>query len=185
MSLLAGEGRIPGTMAKVGAIKEAPAPKDEQQLRSFLGLLNYYGKFLPNLSTKLAPLHSLLEKGKGWQWTKVHRNAFDSAKELLTSSKVLTLDSKKEVILACDASPYGVGAVLAISLQMAVNTLWLLCHERWPQRRRTILSWISIIFGVEKFHNILFGRQLTIFTDHKPLKHLFGEDKPIPPMASA
>eukprot|EP00731_Ephydatia_muelleri_P035630 Em0143g4a len=65
VSLSAGEGRIPGTMAKVGAIKEAPAPKDEQQLRSFLGLLNYYGKFLPNLSTKLAPLHSLLEKGKG------------------------------------------------------------------------------------------------------------------------
>ena len=54
------------TMAKVRAIKEAPAPKDEQMFRSFLGLLNYYGKFLPNLSTKLAPLHSLLEKGKGW-----------------------------------------------------------------------------------------------------------------------
>ena len=52
------------TVAKVRAIKEAPAPKDEQQLRPFLGLLNYYGKFLPNLSTKLAPLHSLLEKGK-------------------------------------------------------------------------------------------------------------------------
>ena len=44
---------------------------------------------------------------------------------------------------------------------------------------------LAIIFGVEKFHNFLFGRQFTIFTDHKPLKHLFCEDKPIPPMASA
>ncbi|KAL5516215.1 hypothetical protein EMCRGX_G001496 [Ephydatia muelleri] len=44
---------------------------------------------------------------------------------------------------------------------------------------------LAIIFGVEKFHNFLFGRQFTIFTDHKPVKHLFGEDKPIPPMASA
>ena len=44
---------------------------------------------------------------------------------------------------------------------------------------------LAIIFGVEKFHNFLFGRQFTIVTDHKPLKHLFGEDKPIPPLASA
>ena len=51
------------TMAKARAINEAAAPKDEQQLRSFLGLLNYYGKFLPNLSTKLAPLHS--HEGRG------------------------------------------------------------------------------------------------------------------------
>ena len=96
------------------AIKEASAPKDKQQLRSFLGLLNCYGKFHHNLSTKLASLLFLLEKGNGWQRTKTHQNAFDSTKDLLTSSKVLThFNSKKEVILACDASPYGVGAVLA------------------------------------------------------------------------
>ncbi|KAL5491764.1 hypothetical protein EMCRGX_G017118 [Ephydatia muelleri] len=150
-------------MTKVGAIKEAPAPKDEQQLRSFLGLLNYYGKFLPNLSTKLAPLHSLLEKGKGWQWTKVHRNAFDSAKELLTSSKVLTLDSKKEVILA-----YGSEHPVAFVSRTLAPT-----EKNYSQLDK---EGLAIIFGVEKFHNILFGRQLTIFTDHKPLKHLFGKD---------
>ena len=44
---------------------------------------------------------------------------------------------------------------------------------------------LAIIFGVERFHKFLFGRQFTIFTDYKPLKHLFGEDKPIPPMVSA
>ena len=177
-------------MTKVRAIKEAPAPKDEQQLQSFLGLLNYYGKFLPNLSTKLAPLHSLLEKGKGWQWTKAHQNAFDSAKELLTSSKVLThFDSKKEVILACDASPYGVGAVLAHKfpdssehpVAFASRTL-APAEKNYSQLDK---EGLAIIFGVEKFHNSLFGREFTIFTDHKPLKHLFGEDKPIPPMASA
>ena len=57
------EGIFP-TSAKVTAIKNAPVPTDVQQLRSFLGLVNYYGKFLPNLSSKLAPLHSLLENGK-------------------------------------------------------------------------------------------------------------------------
>ena len=179
------------TMAKVRAIKESPAPKDEQQLQSFLGLLNYYGKFLSNLSTKLASLHSLLEKGKGWQWTKVHQNAFDSANKLLTSSKVtLThFNSKKEVILACDASPYGVGAVLAHKFPDGSEHLVAFASRTLAPAEKNYSrldkEGLAIIFGVEKFHNFLFERQFTIFTDHKPLKHLFGEDKPIPPMALA
>ena len=172
------------------AIKVASAPKDKQQLRSFLGLLNYYGKFHPNLSTKLASLLSLLEKGNGWQRTKAYQNAFDSTKDLLTSSKVLThFNSKKEVILACDASPYGVGAVLAHKfpdgsehrVAFASRTL-VPAEKNYSQLDK---EGLAIIFGVEKFHNFLFGQQFTIFTDHKPLKHLFGEDKPISPMASA
>ena len=124
MQVYEGRSGIPGTpylkegiyttSAKVTAIKNAPGPTDVQQLRSFLGAVNYYGKFLPNLSSKLAPLHSLLENGKPWQWLDIHQNAFDCANLQLISSQVLThFDSKKEVILSCDTSPYGVGAVLA------------------------------------------------------------------------
>ena len=57
---------------KVRAILEAPTPKDTTQLRSLLGLVNYYAKFLPNLSTVLSPLHGLLNKGTKWHWTKEH-----------------------------------------------------------------------------------------------------------------
>eukprot|EP00731_Ephydatia_muelleri_P021997 Em0014g588a len=120
---------------KVRAIKEAPAPKDEQQLQSFLGLLNYWDPSY-NLSTKLALLHSLLEKGKDGS---EHPVAFASRTLAPAEKNYSQLDKEG----------------------------------------------LAIIFGVEKFHNFLFGRQFTIFTDHKPLKHLFGEDKPIPPMASA
>ena len=54
---------------KVRAIVEAPAPCDVSQLRSFLGMLNYYGRFIPDLATVLKPLNELLNKGKQWQWT--------------------------------------------------------------------------------------------------------------------
>ena len=69
------EGVFP-TEENVRAVQDAPAPQSVQQLRSFLGSINYYGKFLPTLSTRLAPLHDLLTKGKKWSWTKMHQDAF-------------------------------------------------------------------------------------------------------------
>ncbi len=63
--------------AKVRAITEAPAPKDVPQLRSFLGRVNYYGNFLANLATTLAPLHKQLKKGEPWRWGEEHDKAFE------------------------------------------------------------------------------------------------------------
>ena len=77
-------------------------------------MLNYYGKFLPNLSTHLAPLYGLLQKNSRWMWGPVQKKAFQNAKSMLTSSKVLThYDTTKPLIPSCDASPYGVGAVMS------------------------------------------------------------------------
>ena len=57
------------TEAKVRAIKEAHTPKNVSELKAYLGILMYYSKFLPNLSTLLAPLYFLLQKNKAWSWT--------------------------------------------------------------------------------------------------------------------
>lgn len=57
------------TQQKVKAIQDAPTPTNITELRAFLGMLNYYAKFLPNLSTELFPLYSLLHKGTQWVWT--------------------------------------------------------------------------------------------------------------------
>ena len=102
------------TAQKLKAIVEAPAPHNVSQLKSFLGMINYYSKFLPNLSTQLAPLYSLLQKKNTWKWGKDQQQAFEEAKQLLISSRVLAhYDHQKDLLLACDASPYGVGAVLS------------------------------------------------------------------------
>ena len=76
--------------SKVAAINKAPAPTNVQELRSFLGLLNYYGKFMPNLATVLHPLNALLQTDREWTRSKECDKAFKCAKEQLTSGTVLT-----------------------------------------------------------------------------------------------
>ena len=99
---------------KVNDIVNAPSPENVTELRSFLGLINYYGKFLKNLSTVLHPLNQLLQKKQKWNWTKKCESAFKQAKNMIISSDVLVhYDVTLPVRLACDASPYGVGSVLS------------------------------------------------------------------------
>ena len=64
---ISGDGVRP-TQEKLQAIVDAPAPKDVSQLKSFLGLVNYYSKFLPHLANTLAPLYALLKKHQQWCW---------------------------------------------------------------------------------------------------------------------
>ena len=104
------------TSEKVEAIKLAPRPKDQSQLKSFLGLLHYYGKFLPNLAALLHPLNRLLQKGSKWNWSSDCERAFQQAKEKLTSAPVLAhYDPKLPLRLAGDASAYGISLVPRLS----------------------------------------------------------------------
>ena len=99
---------------KVEAVVKAPTPRNLKELKSFLGLLSYYSKFLPNLSSVLAPLYGLLCKDARWKWSVEEEKAFQCSKELLTSSSLLVhFDPTLPLILACDASEVGIGAVLA------------------------------------------------------------------------
>ncbi len=102
------------TPSKVKAIIEAPIPKDLTELRAFLGLLNYYSKFIKNSSHKLHPLNNLLKKKQKWEWTAACSKAFREAKEELASPKLLLhYDPDLPIRLATDASSYGLGAVLS------------------------------------------------------------------------
>ena len=75
------------TNDKVDAISRAPTPKNCLELKAYLGLLNYYNKFMPNLVTELAPLYELLHKGTLWQWGEQEDRAFKVSKQLLLSSQ--------------------------------------------------------------------------------------------------
>ena len=99
---------------KVKAILDAPTPRNIQELRSFLGLLNYYAKFMSGLASILHPLHSLLQAGQPWKWSGDCKRAFEEAKGKLTSAPVLAhYDPQLPVHMAGDASAYGVGAVIS------------------------------------------------------------------------
>ena len=100
--------------SKLQAIQQAPSPTNVTELRAFLGLLNYYGKFIPNLSTMIHPLNALLRQGVRWKWTQECAEAFREAKQSLSSDSVLAhYDPQLPVRLAGDASCYGIGAVLS------------------------------------------------------------------------
>ncbi len=150
----------------------APKPKDQAQLRSFLGLIHYYGKFIPNLATTLQPLNSLLQAGKTWKWTAECERAFQQAKDSLVSAPVLAhYDPKLPVRLAGDASSYGMGAVIAhvypdgTECPIAYTSRTFTGSERnYAQLEKEAYS---LVYGVKKFHQYLYGRTFTLCTDHK------------------
>ena len=92
------------TKEKVRAIQEAPQPQNVAELRSFLGITDYYGKFLPNLSSRLAPLYQLLKRGTRWQWSKPNINAF-AANALQDNTLLVHYDCNHQLVLASDALP--------------------------------------------------------------------------------
>ena len=111
------EGLHP-TEEKVRAIHHAPRPQGVSELRAYLGMLTYYSKFLPDRATVLAPLHALLQNGTAWEWSETQDKAFQESKMLLTSSRVLVhYNSKLPLVVACDTSPFGLGAVLSHRLE--------------------------------------------------------------------
>lgn len=100
---------------KLKAVEDAPRPSTKKEVRSFLGLLGYYRKFVPNFATVAAPLSDLTKKGvpNKFEWTLMCENAFRTLKSRLLSSPILRLpDLSKSFILRTDASNHGVGAVL-------------------------------------------------------------------------
>ena len=175
---------------KVQAIKGAPTPQSVQQLKAYLGLLSYYSKFLPNLSSTLHPFYKLLQKDFPWKWGAEQKKAFSASKELLTSEAFLVhFDSTKKLTLACDASAYGVGAVLAHKMpDGSERPIGYASHTLNKSERnysQLEKEGLSCIFGIKKFHNYLFGHQFELVTDHKPLLGLLKEDRPTSPQASA
>ena len=177
------------TKDKVRAIRDAPVPSDITQLRAFVGLINYYGKFIPQAAARMAPLYKLLEKDHKWIWTEECDSAFQTCKEMLTSDAVLVhYDSTRPIKLACDASSYGLGAVLSHvfddgehPVAFASRTLTK-AEKNYSQIEKEALA---LIFGVKKFHKYLFGRCFTLLTDHKPLLSILNAKAAIPSIAAA
>ncbi len=175
---------------KVDAIVNAPQPTNTQELRSFLGLINYYGKFICNLASLLHPLNQLLQANRRWEWTETCSRAFQDAKDQLVSADVLThYNPELPLRMAADASAYGIGAVISHLLpdgsekpiSFASRTLTP-SEKNYSQLEKEALS---LIFGVKKFHQYLYGRKFTLITDHKPLTAIFGAKKGIPTLAAA
>lgn len=176
--------------AKLEAISSAPQPKNVSELKSFLGMLNYYGKFIPNLSTLLHPLHGLLRKEVSWEWNSACEEAFKEAKRILLSERVLAhYQEGLPLVLSVDSSAYGLGALLAHRYTDGserpvsyVSRTLTATEQNYSQLDKEALA---MFFGVTKHHHYLFGRRFTLRTDHQPLTHIFGVKGGIPQTAAS
>ena len=175
------------TENKLQAIKDAPRPVDIKQLRSFLGLLNFYRRFIPKASTILEPLNRLLKADEPWVWNVAQENSFREAKETLLKSEALVhFDPRKPIVVAADSS-YGIGAVLYHKVDNQERPVCFVsrtlnsAERNYGQVEREALA---MVYAMRQFHNYLWGQHFTMVTDHKPLLGLFSMSKPIPPLAS-
>ena len=187
--VLSNEG-VETSRKKVDAILKVPEPKNVADLRSFLGLVTYYGKFIPSLSSVAFPLNRLLCKDRRWSWGKAEKDAWSQLKKLLASNTVLChYSSKLPLRLACDASSFGLGAVLShvfpngSERPVAYASRSLSPAEaNYSQLDKEALA---IIFGVQRFHQFIYGRRFELYTDHKPLLAILGPHVDIPTLAAA
>ena len=175
---------------KMDAVMQAKSPTNVTELKSYLGLLNYYGKFLLNLATTVHLLHDLLQKDRPWKWTEGCESAFVNSKKQLQDSPLLDhYDLKKSLRLACDASPYGVVAVISHVMKngeekpIAPASRTLTASERnYSEIEEEALS---IVFGVKKFHSYLYRRRFTLLIVQQLLVTILGPKTGVPPLAAA
>ena len=162
---------------KVSAILNMQKPQNKNDVQRFMGMINYMGKFIPDLSTKSAPLRSLLDQKNQWMWLEAQEKAWQELKVILTTAPVLRFyDPKKPIKLSADASKNGLGAVL---LQQYDNE-WApvayasramtAAETRYAQIEKELLA---ITYACERFHQYIYGQQIEVETDHKPLIPLF------------
>nr|XP_046484382.1 uncharacterized protein K02A2.6-like [Neodiprion pinetum] len=174
---------------KVDAINNASIPADITQLRSFLGAVNYFAKFIPNYAQELKPLYSCLKK-ENFVWSQECTNAFDQIKQDLVQSKLLVhFNAQLPIFLICDASKYAVGAMIGhvrpdnqerpIAFASKTLTKAQMNYHHLDKEAR------AIIFGITKFYEYLFGHEFILRTNSKPLVRIFGPLAAIPIMATA
>lgn len=160
------------------------------QLRAFLGMVQYYSKFLPDLATHLAPLHRLLQKEVKWSWGAEEETSFRVVKGMLLQDKVLIhYDPDLRLVIATDSSSCGLGAVLSHCTvegeerPIAYPSLSLSEPEKkYSQIEKEALS---LVWGVRNFQMYLEVHHFTLVTDQQPLKYIMDPGKAVPVTSAA
>lgn len=163
---------------KVAAINDYPLPQSVKSLRRFLGMANYYCRFLPGSSAMLQPLTDLLKGNpKKLEITPEAEIAFQSVKQSLSTAVCLHhLNPEATLVLKTDASQNAVGAVLQQVLHDDVQPLEFFSRKLQPAQTRYSTfgrELLAMYLAVKHFRHLLEGRQFVILTDHKPLTFAF------------
>ena len=132
----------------------------------------------------------MLKQSVQWQWTVEQQKAFDKAKTLLASSQVLVhFDPTLEIHLACNASDYGIGAVLSHlmpdGLEQPIGFVSRTLTDAEKNYSQLEKEGLACVYGIKHFHSYLYGHKFILQTDHQPLTTLFSETKNVPSQVSS
>lgn len=138
-------------------------------MRRLLGLISSVSKFIPNATALTSPLRALLKKDIIFLWTSSHKEAFNNIKRILLSKLVLRMfDSTKPITIEADSLKDNFGICLLQDghpVSFASRSLTE-AEQKWAQIEKELMA---ICFGFQKFHDLVYGRRVTVKTDHKSL----------------
>jgi hypothetical protein len=161
--------------SKVQEVMDWKPPKSMHQIRSFLGLVGYHRRFIPDFSRIVKPMTELLQKGVKFVWSEAYEKAFHTLRQHLTSAPLLVQpDNSKPFEVFCDASGTGLGCVLMQEGRVIAYASWALRpHEvNYPTHD---LELAAVVHALKIWRHYLMGNRCNIFTDHKSLKYIITQ----------
>jgi len=169
---------------KVKGVLEWPMPKSVKDIQKFLGLANYYCRFIEGFATVVRPLHDLVKKDKKWDWMEKEERAFKELKKRFTKEPVLAApDIDKKMRMEVDASDYAMGGVLSMECEDGLWRLVAFLSKSLNETERNYeihdKEMLAIVRGLEVWRHLLEGAQykFEIWTDHKNLEYFMKVQK--------
>ena len=173
--------------SKVSAVQDFPVPTSVKSLQEFIGMINYYHRFVPHLASTMAPLYLVLQgKPKSLQWGPPQDAAFSAAKKALANATYLQFpEPSAPLLLSTDASDVAIGAVLEQVVHGRPQPLAFFSRKLSPTEARYSTfdrELLAVFAAVRHFRHLLVAATFTIQTDHMPLVHAFTKKSdPISP----
>lgn len=162
--------------SKIKAIRDFPVPKDKKGLQRFLGMITYLGRYVDNLSQESAALRKIAVPRSEWKWSIEEQREFEKLKAIIIKVNPLKyFDMSKRIVLECDASSEGIGAVLKQDEKPLAFASRKLSNAERNGYAMIEKEMAAIVFGCTRFHQMLIGNQTVVRTDHKPLINIYGK----------
>ena len=175
-----GGGTLRPAESKMQKILKIPTPTTKKQVRSLLGLLSFYRRYVPNFASLTAPLSDLTKDGprstRKISWTPQCAEALQKIQAILSARPVLRIPQLEvPFVLRTDASSVGLGAVLLQDLEGVLHPVVFASRKLLPRECNysTIeRECLAIVWGIQKFVRFLWGVHFVLQTDHRPLTYL-------------
>ena len=165
-------------------ILSCKAPRDRNELQSFPGLVNFFGRMIPNFAALVAPLHQLRRQGVPFAWGSQQQRAFDNLLQVMATPPALqSYDLHKLVTVTTDASESAIAGVLTQEGKpvLCVSRALSSAERNYSNIEREALA---VVWSLLRLRQLLIGKHFDLVTDHKPLLAIYGGFS-LPKVASA